>query len=108
MLLNDTLLQTSLVVASIIFTVFTIISAIPSHYRVRRDMAILVNYAFAPFATLSLLSLFAVSFLSLLNSFLELQLLIAASTVILTVSVTIFIPAMGFYCVVLIRMLHPT
>jgi len=107
MLSNDSLLEVSLVVASLVVAVIAIVSELPTRRRVRRDMAILNTYGFTPFAVISLISLFLDSFLAIINSFLELDVFYLMESIILANCIVIFLPMTAYYCFILLRMAQP-
>lgn len=106
MLSNGILLETSLVVASIMFAIMALISQIPTRERARPDMLILIDFGFIPYVAISLVMLFAISALALVNSFYELESLSVIASVILLHCIGLFLPIVAYYCFVLIRMTH--
>lgn len=107
MLSNDTVLQTSLVIASIIVAIVTIVTDLPTRRHIRSDMNILNSGVFIPFATLSLATLYLCSFLALVNSVLESESLSFIQTLILADCVVLFLPITSYYCFLLLRMAQP-
>jgi hypothetical protein len=99
---NDTLLATPLLIASILFALFSFLGEMPR----RSDMYIFMKFVFQPFSYLTFGSLLIAAFLAFLNSFFESSTLYIISTLALGVSAFIFLPIIGIYCIVLLDMVH--